>query len=265
MCLLFISYKGAPGVRLVVAANRDEFLDRPTVCLDVIDENRKILGGRDLRCGGTWLAVASGGRIGAITNYRDPSMTKENAPSRGDIILDFLRQKVSASVYLHKLHRRKSEYNGFNLVLADDTGLWYYSNISCEIKQLFPGFYGLSNHLLDTPWPKVERGKKMLRPLMEGVTQVDQKSIFHILNDSCVPDFSRLPDTGVGPEWEKLLGTIFIDGPGYGTRSSAVVTVYESGRVSFGEQTYLRRPDRVMSTFVVQKEMDPPGQAGRDR
>jgi len=116
---------------------------------------------------------------------------------------------------------------------------------------LSPGFYGLSNHLLDTPWPKVQRGKELLRPHMVETDHVDASSLFGFLADSQRPPDHQLPETGVGLAWERLLGTIFIDGANYGTRSSAVITVTDAGAIEFTEKTLHRQNDRETRSELV--------------
>lgn len=240
MCLLFFSYRTTPGYRLVVAANRDEFLARPTAKLDFLDEKKTILAGRDLQGGGTWLGISAGQRFAAITNYREPAANRPDAPSRGGILKDYLSGSMGAGEYLQALAAKASVYNGFNLILGDSRELYYYSNKITVPRLLGPGFYGLSNHLLDTPWPKVVRGKELLRPYMVETGHVEPLSLLNILADRHRPPDELLPETGVGLAWEQLLGTIFIDGAGYGTRSSAVITVTDAGSIDFTEKTVHR-------------------------
>jgi len=240
MCLLFFSYKTTPGYRLVIAANRDEFLNRPAAPLDFIDQDKRILAGLDLEGGGTWLGINRDGKFAALTNYREGGTQMENAPSRGEIICSYLSSPVSGGKFLGELKNRASSYNGFNLVLGEGEELWYYTNKQENPVRLKPGFYGLSNHFLDTPWPKLSRGKELLRPVMVETDEVKPEKIFPLLKDTISPLDDFLPDTGIGLEWERLLGSIFIESPGYGTRSSAVITCKDDGQVSFTETTYVR-------------------------
>lgn len=240
MCLLFIAYKQNPGYRLIAAANRDEFLNRQTAPLGYLDMNKTQLGGRDLQAGGTWLAVSSKQKFGAITNFRGPSAQRTNVPSRGEIITDFLSRDVSAGQFLCQLRDRGNEYNGFNLILGDAQELYYYSNMLDQIQLLVPGFYGLSNHALDTPWPKLLRGKNALYAPMVETKQIAPLDIFSVLADRWQPPDDELPDTGVGLEWERILGPIFIDSELYGTRTSAIITFSNEGLISFYEKTIPR-------------------------
>lgn len=251
MCLLFISYRKTPGFRLVIAANRDEFLVRPTVPLGYMDSAETVLAGRDITGGGTWLGVSKNRKFGAITNYRDGLLIPGTPPSRGEILLEFLHGDMDARHFVDCLSTRGERYNGFNVVLGDGDELYYYSNREARPQLLEPGFYGLSNHLLDTPWPKVNRGKKLLRPLMVECDNVDPEKLFTLLEDRHRPPDEQLPETGVGLEWERLLSTIFIDSAHYGTRSSAVVTIDDHGRIYFAEKSFLRSgPDSRHSTVV---------------
>ncbi len=238
MCLLFFSYRNTPGYRLVLAANRDEFLKRPTASLDFIGQEKQILAGLDLLGGGTWLGVNREGKIGALTNYRKKEKITGYAPSRGNILISYLSSRSGGVEFLKKLSEKASRYNGFSLIIGDGDNLFYFNNQQNNIKLLSPGFYGLSNHFLDTPWPKLNRGKDLLKPVMVDTDHVDPEKIFALLKDDQRPLDALLPDTGVGLEWERLLGSIFIVSPEYGTRSSAVITIGYDGETIFTEKTY---------------------------
>jgi uncharacterized protein with NRDE domain len=256
MCLLFISYQTTPGYQLVVAANRDEFLSRPTAPLGFLDKERTILAGLDLQGGGTWLGITAQMKFAAITNFRDPAANRENVPSRGEILLKYLTGTMTAEQYIYQLAERGGQYNGFNLILGDSKNLYYYSNKLDKPQQLAPGFYGLSNQLLDVPWPKVVRGKELLRPFMVEIDQVDPLQLLSILEDGQQPPDDLLPDTGIGLEWERLLSTIFIDGAAYGTRSSAVITVAGNGNIEFVEKTIKRTPKQGMTSQLTRQLMN---------
>ena len=256
MCLLFFSYRTTPGYRLVVAANRDEFLSRPTAPLGYLDKNKIVLAGRDLQGGGTWLGITAQLKFAAITNYREPAANRADAPSRGEILKNYLSGELDAGQYMSSLAANGDKYNGFNLILGDRKKLYYYSNRSVGPQLLAPGFYGLSNHLLDVPWPKVVRGKELLRPLMVETARIDPFQLFGALKDRQPPPDEQLPDTKVGLDWERLLSTIFIDGADYGTRSSAVITVTEEGCVKFIEETMLRSPSKGITSQLVRHSMN---------
>lgn len=255
MCLLFFSYQKTPGYKLVLAANRDEFLCRPTAPLDFLDQEKTILAGRDLQGGGTWLGITVQLKFAAITNYREPAKKHAEVPSRGEILLNYLTGERDACHYVHSLAENGDRYNGFNLIIGDSENLYYYSNKSVGPKLLTPGFYGLSNHLLDVPWPKVVRGKNLLYPSLVDTDNVDPMQVFSILEDARKPTDDQLPDTGIGLEWERLLSTIFIDGKTYGTRSSAVITVSDSGDIKFIEKSIKRSSSQGIASEFIHRSM----------
>ena len=236
MCLIAFAYRCHPGFPLVLAANRDEFLDRPTEPLGRFGPG--LLAGRDLRGGGTWLGMSVSGRLAAITNYRDPQRVVASGPSRGEIIPAFLDSGQSAATFLERFMPTGGRYSGFNLILGDGGALYHYSNVSGRATRIEPGLYGLSNHLLDTPWPKVERVKQRFGATLAASAALDRQSLFELLTDRSQPDDARLPDTGVGLLWERRLAPIFISSPGYGTRSSSLLMVADDGAVEFGERSY---------------------------
>jgi len=239
MCLILIAYRYHPRYPLLVAANRDEFHDRPTAPLGFWEDIPQIVAGRDLKEGGTWMGIDRTGRFAAITNYRDPSRVLLDAPSRGHLVSDFLRSAEPARVYLDRLASKASAYNGFNLVLGDAGGLFYYSNRGGELRALAPGLYGLSNHLLDTPWPKVQRGRSALRCVLDHGSDPTADALLHLLADRTPAPDTELPDTGVPLEWERWLSPIFIAAPGYGTRSSTVLVTDNGGCAHLVEMTWV--------------------------
>ena len=243
MCLIFVSYNRTVQHRYVIAANRDEFRARPTAPLDYLGIEKNILGGQDLQAGGMWLGVCRTGKFAAITNYRDGVGIIAGLPSRGEIVSNYLRSNDSAVQAIELLAAKSQEYAGFNVLFGDNSHLVYYSNRQNEMQILQPGFYGLSNHLLDSPWPKVVRGKTLLRPYMCDCERVDAAAITELLQDTNLPLDALLPDTGVGPEWERFLATIFIDGVEYGTRSTAVIEIGHQGDVIFTETSYIHGAD----------------------
>jgi uncharacterized protein with NRDE domain len=236
MCLILLSYKEHPSYRLILAANRDEFYDRPTAPLGFREEAPYILAGRDLKSGGTWLGVTRSGRICAITNFRDPARQLNDAPSRGLLVENFLKGDEPPEEYLRKVKKEGGRYNGFNLLAGDGSGLFCFSNMSAGVSKISPGIHGLSNHLLDTPWPKIEKGKKGFKNILSE-NMVDTERIFALLADEEKPPDDKLPDTGVGLEWERILSSLFIRSEIYGTRSSSVVLIGEK-RITFTERTY---------------------------
>ncbi|MEO8158364.1 MAG: NRDE family protein, partial [Betaproteobacteria bacterium] len=163
MCLILIAHRADPRYRLVIAANRDEFLRRPTAAAGYWPDARHVLGGRDLEKGGGWLAITTDGRWAAVTNFRDGKVPEPGARSRGDLVAEYVRSSVPAQSYMQSLYPLIHEFHGFNLLTGDATGVHFLSNRDDAAVDLAPALYGLSNHHLDTPWPKVERGKLALR------------------------------------------------------------------------------------------------------
>ena len=238
MCLIVFSYKKHAGYRLVFAANRDEFYERPTRPLSFWTDRPDVLAGRDLKGGGTWLGVTRSGRIAAITNFRDIPSLRQDAPTRGMLVSNFLTGSDTPVRYLDQVRSVADRYNGFNLIVGDRESLCYYSNKGGDMYPLSPGVYGLSNHLLDTPWPKVRLARDKLQSLLINTPDVDSDTLMEMLHDVSSPPDAALPDTGIGLEWERMLSPIFIAGDGYGTRSSSVLLWRENGEITFAERTF---------------------------
>lgn len=240
MCVIFLAYRQHPKYPLILLANRDEFYDRPTARAQIWDDAPEILAGRDLLFGGTWLGVTEAGRFAAVTNYRDPKAAK-GSRSRGELVRDFLIAKNSPADFLEGVKSKAQEYSGFNLLVGKinqtSDEIAYFSNRAAEIKILRPGIYGLSNHLLDTPWRKVEKGKNLLSEII-AKNEINENIFFDVLSDSALADDEDLPDTGIGFEREKALSSIFIKTPNYGTRSSTVLLIDEENKISFTEKTF---------------------------
>lgn len=239
MCLIAFAVDAHPAWRLVVAANRDEFHGRPAAPADWWADAPDVLAGRDLREGGTWMGVTRAGRFAAVTNYRDPGLAQiADAPSRGALVADFLRGPVEAEAYADALAERAARYNGFNLLVGDDAGLFYVSNRAPGVRRLQPGVYGLSNALLDTPWPKTLRAKAALAETLRSSRGDGWESgLWEMLADRVAAVDDALPDTGVGLDRERLLSSPFIAGDVYGTRASTVLTLSRDGEVRFVERS----------------------------
>jgi uncharacterized protein with NRDE domain len=243
MCLLLLAIKSHPVYKLVIAANRDEYYDRPTAPASFWDDPPDLLAGRDMRAGGTWFGITKKGRIAAITNYRDPASLKSHAPSRGGLVSDFLTGKEKPEEYLARLDLKAGDYNGFNLIVGTKDQLYWYSNRGNGTQRLVPGIYGVSNRLLDTPWPKVSRGKAALEQILSEQGVPSPSALWNMLLDRSIPDNDNLPDTGVGLEWERILSSIFIASPNYGTRSSTLLLIDQNDRVTFMERTHISNQD----------------------
>lgn len=237
MCLILFAVDAHPRYRLIAAANRDEFYARPTSAAAFWDDAPHVLAGRDLREGGTWMGVTRGGRFAAVTNVREPEMYRVGAPSRGHLVGDFLKGAMTAAEYAADLARTAAEFNGFNLLLGDSSSLVWTSNRAPEPVTLAPGVYGVSNALLDTPWPKVVRGKEDVRRALDGAEEEVESRLFASLALRDPAPDTQLPATGVGAERERALSSAFIATPEYGTRASTVLLIDQGGEVSFTERT----------------------------
>lgn len=249
MCLIFLSLNNHPNYKFILAANRDEFYNRRTAAADYWSDFPQILGGRDLEANGTWLGMTKTGRISLLTNYRDPKHIDPQAPSRGQLVSDFLETAISADDYLRGIEKERKKYNGFNLLAGTVNELLYLSNYAEGTRKLQTGFFGLSNHLLDTAWPKVVRGKERLGPIL-GETNIAPDQLFEFLYDDQQAKDNQLPDTGIGIERERALSSMFIKTPNYGTRSSTVVLVDRSNHVLFAERVYdLKTFEFALRTF----------------
>jgi uncharacterized protein with NRDE domain len=237
MCLIVFAYKSHPKDKFIFAANRDEFYDRPTEQADYWKDHPELLAGKDLQAGGTWMGITKQGRFAAVTNYRDLKNIKEDAPSRGMLTLDFLNDNISAEEYYDNIKPSLQDYNGFNLILGSVDELFYFSTHKNGIKKLESGIYGLSNATLNTDWPKVKKSKDGLSALLKN-DEVHPWELLSILNDTRKAKEEDLPDTGVGLEWEKILSSIFIQSPKYGTRCSTAVVVDIENNLRFAEKTF---------------------------
>jgi len=238
MCLILLAYDYHPDYFLVVAANRDEYYSRPTAGARFWDEAPAVLAGKDLEHGGTWLGITRSGRFAALTNFRDPASYRSNASSRGALVRDYLLSSGKPAEYLNNLQSAKGQYNGFNLVLMEGEELWRCSSRAGRPERMGPGIYGISNHLPDTPWPKVVKGKESMGRVLAGEEAYLAEGLLDLLTDDDPARDDELPSTGVSLEWERLLSPIFIRSETYGTRASTVLLIDRGGRVRFYERSF---------------------------
>lgn len=236
MCLILFAYRVHPDYPLVVAANRDERHERPTAQAGFWQDQPDILAGRDLKCMGTWMGVTRGGRFAAVTNYRDPSDTREGAQSRGTLVSRFLACDQSPPEFLQEVATESTDFRGFNLLTGDAEELFYYSNRGAAAQRLEPGIYGLSNHLLNTPWPKVRNGRARLEAALTPAPAIEP--LFTLLADTAPAAESDLPHTGIDPARERRLSAALIVSPDYGTRCSTVLMKRRDCSVRFAERSY---------------------------
>lgn len=238
MCLILFANNAHPNYKLIIAANRDEFYKRETESAKFWEENQNILAGRDLEGGGTWLGVTKTGKIAMLTNYRDIANIIQNAPTRGKLINDFLNEKVNSKTYLDQIENSDSEYNGFNLIVGDRDKLCYLSNYKKGINEISSGIHGLSNHLLDTPWFKVEKGKNIFSKYINSNREISPVKLFDILYNDEKARLNNLPKTGLPLDKERQISSMFIKSPDYGSRCSTVVLIDRYDNLTFVERTY---------------------------
>ena len=272
MCLIVFSYHEYADYPLIFAGNRDEFHGRPAAPAHFWGTHPDLLAGRDLQAGGTWLGVSREGLFATVTNYREPIKNSTTCRlSRGALVTEYLLKSTSVESHFADLASRSVDYNGFNLLFGRPDALYYFSNrgpkaesnqpnesaadgdayaadgdayaaaadayANPRLHTIEPGLHGLSNEQLDTPWPKVRRAKELFRKAVEGVEPAFEP-LLDLLADSRRASDHEVPSTGLDPELESRLSSIFIPGDDYGTRASTVVLMREDGLVQFAERTY---------------------------
>ena len=240
MCLILCAYKRHPHFDLVIAANRDEFLRRPTARAGWWKDAPQVLAGRDLEQMGTWMGCTRTGRFAAVTNYREPGAERKDAPSRGNLVADFLQGNATAEQFLDHLRAVGGRYNGYNLLFGSGGTLGYHSNRGDGGGPLSPGIYGISNHLIATPWPKVRKGKERFElTLRDAGKELPSEALFEVLSDRTVAPDEELPSTGLPLELERMVSPIFTVGRDYGTRCSTVLAMKEGGSAYLEERDAL--------------------------
>ena len=236
MCILFIAVQQHPQYPLIMAANRDEFYARPTAESQFWAGHPHLLAGQDLQSGGTWMGINKDGHLAALTNFRDPSLVRDDAPSRGHLVSDYLIKPIAN--YREQLITHAQDYNGYNLLYGHWQSLHVYNNVSNQHVDLTPGVYGLSNAMLDTPWPKLSQGVEQLKQALDYSETELENALFNVLSNESLAADHDLPDTGVGHEIEKALSSIFINLEHYGTRSSTILLIDNNSEVHWREKTY---------------------------
>ena len=237
MCTTLFSFNSNKNYPIIIASNRDEFYHRPTLNANYWEDYPNIIGGIDKKYLGTWLGISKSGKIGIITNYRDPENYKENLKSRGLLLKKFLVENISNEDFSDFLLKHKKEYNGYNILFGHVNEMLYYSNKQDNVQKLESGIFGLSNGLLDCSWPKVNIGKSKLKNEVKKKNP-DKGYIMNILKDEKIALDSELPSTGIALEHERLLSSMFIKSPKYGTRSSIVIMIDNQFEVNFYEDIY---------------------------
>ncbi len=236
MCLIVFGYRTVPGYRLIFAANRDEFYNRPTESARFWPENRNMLAGKDLKAGGTWLGVHRSGRYAALTNFRNLLTHNPDAKSRGHLVTEYLNSDSQPQDFLKSLNNPES-YNGFNLLAGDKNKFFHFSNRSMKITEVPPGIHSVSNAFMNTPWPKVTQAKKEFKTLAEN-DSLNEKNLFKLLLNKKTYPHDQLPETGLSPEMEKAVSAAFIKTENYGTRCSTILNIRDNGRVRFIERIF---------------------------
>lgn len=235
MCLLVIAIRQHEKLPLIVAGNRDEFHARPTQDAHWWPDNPQVLGGRDLRAGGTWLAMHRNGRFATVTNYRDAKRERAGLKSRGHLITDFLASDKAPLDYLQSIDG--DAYAGFNLLVVDRDVAAYLSNRGAATRELPPGIYGLSNATLDEPWAKVTRSRSRLQALIEE-DAVNETNLLRMLDDRHKASTEEVQTSDLSFSMAHALTAPFIVLAEYGTRCSTVLTVGDEGRARFAERRF---------------------------
>ncbi len=247
MCIIVLAYNYHPDYKLIFAANRDEFYERPSLPA-YFRKDEPILAGKDLKDGGTWCGINKNGRIAAITNYRNLKSIKKDAVSRGKIVTDFLLGYSSPELYSKGLKDSAKQFNGYSFIYGNQEDLFFFSNQSKDIIKLEPGIHGLSNHLLNTPWFNVKRAKELLKNAVDKGNNFINDS-FELLSDKTLSPDDELPETGLKKVIEKSISSIFVETKDYGTRASTVILIDKNDNVTFVEKSLTQNKEWVTNNF----------------
>jgi uncharacterized protein with NRDE domain len=267
MCLAIIAFQVLDDWPLIIVANRDEYHARPTLAAQPWPENAQVLAGKDLEAGGSWFGVTQTGHVALLTNYREPSVAKQTATTRGELVSNYLMRPQKPLSYLQTLKEQAHLYSGFNLLVGDRLGLFTASNRSDKAgdlardafeQSISKGVWGLSNAFWNTPWPKLTLTRDALKQYLLNIQkhrkEPQASEIIHIMQDIVpVPD-SLLPQTGLTLQRERQLATPFIIGQDYGTRSTTVLMQHKYGNILFQEQSYA--PGALSTNKIVRWKFD---------
>lgn len=238
MCIILVAHHAHREYPLVIAANRDEAYSRPAAPAAFWADHPEIFAGRDLELSGTWLGLNRNGRVAAVTNFREGNKAVRAPRSRGALVSEYLAGTEPAVACLERVKREADRYNGFILLAGDLDALYWYSNRGPDPQRITPGVHGLSNHLLNTPWPKIRRSRQLVQALLHAPEAELAASLFALLADRGPAPDDELPDTGIGLARERELSPVFIAGDRYGTRASTVLLVHRSGEVLYAEKSF---------------------------
>uniref|UniRef100_A0A672LJU6 Transport and Golgi organization protein 2 homolog n=1 Tax=Sinocyclocheilus grahami TaxID=75366 RepID=A0A672LJU6_SINGR len=273
MCIIFLKFDPRPAsknaYRLILAANRDEVYSRPSKAADFWGSNNEFLSGLDLeegKEGGSWLGISKRGKLAALTNYLEARQNPD-AMGRGFLVSNYLTDNLDSFAYLRKVSSEAHLYNGFNLLTADfraneDTLCYYGNKGSSEPIHLKAGIYGLSNSLLETPWRKLQQGKRLFTSVLNKTLSPDglMQELLHILNNEELntPDLEQ-ESQGVGFSKAILqaLSAVCVRSPGYGTRTNTVILIDREGNVSFTERTMLNCDITILGLAEVMQKQIP--------
>lgn len=236
MCLIVLGRNIHPKYELILVANRDEFYARPTQVAHYWNDQSKLLAGKDLEAGGTWIGINRYGNMAAVTNYRDPINHQKNKESRGEIPINFLETDTATVDYIKQLKSNATKYNGFNLLALDQGNLVHYNNQKDEENVIDDGIHAISNATLDTPWPKVTRAKEMFESIIEGDFTHDE--LISMMGDTRTADLEDLPETGISKDLERAVSAMCIRTEKYGTCSTTAITISKTGEIQFTEKSY---------------------------
>lgn len=245
MCLISMQLSQHSSYKLLLVANRDELYGRPSLPAHFWPDHPDLLAGKDLSENGTWLGITKQGRIAAVTNsYLTTDQESDKKLSRGNLVMDYLTGSSGPEDYLNQVRQQRSDYNGFNLIVGSRDSLHHYNNILDELRVMPTGNHAVSNATLDTPWPKVTRTKAAMAELASS-SPLDEEAIFRIMADRTPPSDDQLPDLPLPLPIKRAVSANFIQTERYGTRSTTLILIDHSDRVTFVERSYL--PDGTSS------------------
>ncbi len=236
MCILFIALNQHPKYPLIVCANRDEFHHRPTEQAHFWPPENELLAGKDLEAGGTWLGINKQGGFSALTNIRDPLQQQDQMRSRGELVLKALHPDSPLTPTW--LSEHSEHYNPFNLIFGNAQSLFCFNSKKRHTTQLTNGFHSISNGAIDDIWPKMAQGAQALKASISQCDDPDIDALLAIMKDETRAKDSELPQTGIDLEWERLLSSIYIKHPEYGTRSTTVIVQDRQQNTHFTEIRY---------------------------
>lgn len=241
MCLIVFSFDANKDYKFILAGNRDEYYERESLPFKWyrLSNGDELLSPKDLRAGGSWFGVTKKGKIAFLTNYRNPSLFKIDAPSRGNIVWDYLSSNYNPKNYIKTIDTQR--FNPFNLLFGHIDKLYYFSNIQNKLIEVEKGIHGLSNHFLDSPWPKVKKAISSFKKILSESHSKDLliSRLLVMLKDNTIFE-DDLPDTGIGIKREKLLSPIFVESENYGTQTSYVLTLDMHNRAFLLEKNHIR-------------------------